>query len=233
MLCAMNGFRVGRVLRAVRLHLRLSQRSIADKAQVSQSVYSRAERGELEGMTIRSLDLIATALGGVLLIDVRFRGGMGDRLVDAAHAALVDLVVGVLGSAGWRVELEFGFNIFGERGSVDILAWHAATRTLLIVEVKSRFTDLQSMLLSLARKIRLVPDVARKELGWDPLTVARIVVANGSTENRSILAKHAATFDSALPARSVAIRTWLRAPRGPIAGVWLVSPEAARSRRAA
>jgi hypothetical protein len=144
--------------------------------------------------------------------------------VDAAHAAIVDLVVGVLGKAGWRVELEFGFNVFGERESVDILAWHAATRTLLIVEVKSRFTDLQAMLLSLARKIRLVPDVAREELGWDPLAVGRIVVVNGSTERRSILAKHAATFDAALSARSVAIRTWLRAPSGPIAGVWLISP---------
>ena len=224
MLSAMNLSRVGLVLRAVRLHLRLSQQSIADKAKLSQSVYSRAERGELQGMTIGAVDRIVAALGGVLLLDVRFRGGMGDRLADAAHAALVDLVVGVLGRADWRVELEFGFNVFGERGSVDILAWHAATRTLLIVEVKSRFTDLQAMLLSPARKLRLVPAAARKELGWDALAVGRIVVAYGTTENRSVIARHAATFDAALPARSVAIRSWLRAPAGPIAGVWLVAP---------
>jgi transcriptional regulator with XRE-family HTH domain len=214
----------------------LSQQSIADKAHVSQSVYSRAERGELDGMTIASLDRIASALGGVLLLDVGFRGGMGDRLADAAHAALVDLVVGVLARAGWRIELEFDFNVFGERGSVDVLAWHAATRTLPIVEVKSRFTDLQAMLLSLARKMRLVPEVARKELGWGALAVGRIVVAYGTTENRSVLARHSAMFDASLPARSVAIRAWLRAPSGPIAGVWLVAPEtvqAVRERRTA
>jgi transcriptional regulator with XRE-family HTH domain len=208
----------------------MSQQSVADKADVSQSVYSRAERGEVDGMTIASLDRIVSALGGALLLDVSFRSGMGDRLTDAAHAALVD-VVGVLGRAGWRFELEFGFNVFGERGSVDILAWHAATRTLLIVEIKSRFTDLQAMLLSLARKMRLVPDIARKELDWDALVVGRFVVAYGTTENRSVVAKHAAMFDASLPARSVAIRTWLRAPSGPIAGVWLVASETVRAVR--
>lgn len=230
MLRPMNGPRVARLLRAIRLHLRLSQQSIADRAHVSQSVYSRAERGELDGMTLGSLDRIVSALGGKLLLEVRFRGGMGDRLVDAAHAALVDLVVGVLGRSGWRIELEFGFNVFGDRGSVDILAWHAATRTLLIVEVKSRFTDLQAMLLSLARKVRLVPDIARKELGWDALAVGRVVVAYGTTENRSIMAAHSSTFDTAFPARAVAIRRWLRGPNRPISGVWLVSREAVQSR---
>ena len=179
-------------------------------------------------MTIGALDRIASALGGSLFIDVRYRGGLGDRLLDGAHAALVDRAVGILRRADWLIELEFGFNLFGDRGSVDILAWHATTRTLLIVEVKSRFTDLQAMLLSLARKLRVVPDLARRDLGWDPLSVARIVVAFGTTENRSILSKHAAIFDAALPERSLAIRRWLQAPNGPIAGVWLVSRDAMR-----
>ncbi|HEV8281539.1 MAG TPA: helix-turn-helix domain-containing protein [Candidatus Limnocylindrales bacterium] len=228
----MNASRLGRFLRAIRVHQRLSQQAIADRAGISQSVYSRAERGDLEGMTIGSLDRVTSALGGSLSLDVRYRGGLGDRLLDAAHAALVDRVVGVLARADWLTELEFGFNVFGDRGSVDVLAWHLATRTLLIVEVKSRFTDLQAMLLSLARKLRVVPDVARTELGWDALTVARIVVAPGTTENRSILSQHAAMFDVALPARALAIRRWLQAPSGPIAGVWLVSMDAMSRGRA-
>jgi transcriptional regulator with XRE-family HTH domain len=215
--------RIGRVLRAIRLHEGQSQREVAARAGVSQSVYSRAERGELVGMTLGSLDRVAEALGASLSLDIRYRGGIGDRLVDAAHAALVNHVVAVLRSTGWHVELEFGFNVFGERGSVDILAWHAATRTLLIVEVKSRFTDLQAMLLSLARKLRLVPEVARRERGWNALDVARIVVAYGTHENRSILAAHASSFAVALPERAVAIRRWLRSPNGGVAGIWLVS----------
>lgn len=229
MLSDMNALRVGRVLRAVRLRSGLTQQAVANKAGVSQSVYSRAERGELAGLRVSSLDRIATALGANLSIEVRYRGGLGDRLVDAAHAALVNHIVGVLRATGWLVELEFGFNVFGERGSVDILAWHAASRSLLIVEVKSRFTDLQAMLLSLARKLRLVPDVVRQERGWDPLAVGRVVVAYGTTANRSILASHPAMFEASLPSRSLAIRRWLRAPSGPLAGVWLVSRDAVNS----
>ena len=192
-------------------------------------MYSRAERGELAGLTVGSVDRIATALGANLSVEVRYRGGLGDRLVDAAHAALVNYVVGVLRATGWLVELEFGFNVFGERGSVDILAWHAASRWLLIVEVKSRFTDLQAMLLSLARKLRLVPDVVRQLRDWDSLTVGRVVVAYGTTANRSILARHAAMFEASLPSGSLAMRRWLRVPSGPIAGVWLVSRDAVDS----
>ena len=219
---------MGRVLRAIRLDQRLTQQAVAGRAGLSQSVYSRAEHGDLAGMTLGNLDRIVEALGAGLSIDVRYRGGLGDRLADAAHAALVDYVVGILRGAGWMIELEFGFNVFGERGSVDVLGWHADTRTLLIVEVKSRFTDLQAMLLSLARKVRLVP--ARDQLGWSPDHVARIVVVHGTTESRSVVARHAAIFDSAFPARSMDVRTWFRAPAGSIAGIWLVSREALRAR---
>lgn len=221
----MNTHRIGRVLRAIQLDQRLTQRAIADRAGISQSVYSRAEHGEVVGMTVASLDRLVEALGASLSIDIRYRGGLGDRLADAAHASLVEYVVGILRAFGWTIELEFGFNVFGERGSVDILGWHAASRTLLIVEVKSRLTDLQAMLLSLARKIRLVPGVAREQRAWHPAAVARVVVTYGTTGNRSILRRHAQIFGATLPARSAKVRAWIRAPEGAIAGIWLVSPE--------
>jgi transcriptional regulator with XRE-family HTH domain len=226
----MNAARMGRVLRGIRFHQGLSQRAVAKRAGVSQSVYSRAERGDVEGMTLGSLDRLAEALGASLHLDIRYRGGLGDRLADASHARLVDIVVKFLRAVGWLVELEFGFNVYGERGSVDVLAWHAPTRTLLIIEVKSRFTDLQSMLFSLSRKLRLVPALVRNELHWDAAVVGRVVVAYASHGNRSVVAAHAAMFDAVLPARSMAVRKWLRAPRGPMAGVWLVSPETVRRR---
>ncbi len=133
---------------------------------------SRAERGLVAAMRVDVVDRIVRALGGALYLDVRYQGGTTDRLLDRAHAALVDHVVGVLRS-DWDIVVEYTFNRFGERGSVDVLAWHAQTRTLLIVEVKSAFTDLQAMLASLGRKLRLVPDVVREDRGWDPLAVGR------------------------------------------------------------
>jgi hypothetical protein len=200
---------------------------------MSQSMYSRAEEGDIRGMTVGSLERIVEAMGASLAIEIRFRGGLIDRLIDARHASLVEFVVSVLGRAGWLIEIEFGFNVYGDRGSVDILGWHAATRTLLIVEVKSRFTDLQAMFLSLARKVRLIPDVVRKELGWDPLVVSRLIAVDGTHGNRTILRQHASTFDATFPERSIAIRRWLRRPSGPIAGVWLISHDAVQCRASA
>jgi hypothetical protein len=147
--------------------------------------------------------------------------------VDAAHAALVEIIVGVLRRYRWEVDVEFTFNFFGDRGSVDVLGWHPATRTLLIIEVKSRFTDLQAMLVSLARKLRVVPDAAREDRGWDATHIGRIVVAYGSAENRAVLARYASTFDAALPARANEIRRWLRHPEGALSGVWLMSRDVA------
>jgi transcriptional regulator with XRE-family HTH domain len=214
---------VGRSLRAIRFHLRLTQAEVAARAGISQSVYSRAESGRLEGMTVGALDRIAAELGANLVVGLRYGGGLADRLVDSAHATLVEFVVGFLRDRSWQVELEFSFNVFGERGSVDILGWHAPTRTRLIIEVKSRFTDLQAMLLSLSRKLRLVPAVARDEVGWDATSVGRVIVAYGTAENRSVLDGHRAIFDASFPARAREVRRWLAEPSGPIAGVWLVS----------
>ena len=124
---------------------------------------------------------------------------------------------------GWEVVVEFGFNHYGDRGSVDVLAWHSATRTLLIVEVKSILTDLQATFTSLATKVRVVPMLARRDLGWDVRSVARLVVMPGTTANRTTVARHQATFDVAFPHRMPTIRTWLRRPSGSLAGLWLLS----------
>jgi DNA-binding XRE family transcriptional regulator len=229
----MDAARLGRVLRAVRLHLGLTQREVAGRAGVSQSVYSEVERGESARLKLGTVDRIATSLGASLSVEVRYQGGLADRLVDRAHAALVEVVVGVLRHAGWQVEVEYSFNVFGERGSVDVLAWHATTRTLLIIEVKSRFTDLQALLLSFGRKLRLVPEVARRELGWDALAVGRVVVASGSAGNRAIVARHPSIFMTSLPARAHEIRRWVRDPAGPIAGVWFVSNDVVPTRATA
>jgi transcriptional regulator with XRE-family HTH domain len=226
----MDGRRVGRVLRAVRLHKRLRQRDVAQAAGVSQSVVSRAERGLLTRVSLAQLDEIARILDITLSIDARWNRGIADRLVDAGHAAIVEAVVRELQRLGWTVTVEYGFNHYGDRGSVDVLAWHAATKTLLIVEVKTVLTDLQATFSSLARKVRIVPMLVRRELGWDAQVVGRLLVLPASHGNRTAVSHHAATFDSLLPARMPGIRSWLRQPAGPLAGVWFLTTSPAATR---
>ena len=45
-------------------------------------------------------------------------------------------MVRLLVAAGWEVVPEATFNEFGERGSIDILAFHPKHGALLVVEVK-------------------------------------------------------------------------------------------------
>lgn len=66
--------------------------------------------------------------------------------MDEAHAQLVELVVAVLRATGWEVAVEVSFSISGERGAIDILAYHRATGIVLVVEVKSVVPDSQALL---------------------------------------------------------------------------------------
>jgi transcriptional regulator with XRE-family HTH domain len=219
---------VARLLVAVRREKRLRQSDVARLAGVSQTVISRAERGRVDGMTLGVLDRIADALEVDIRLEARWRGGVGDRLIDREHAGLVEQVVKVLRREGWDVRVEFTFNRYGERGAVDVLAYHASARVLLIIEVKSRLTDLQGFLASFGRKVRIVPDLARQELGWDATAVGRLLVVTGSSYNRTLVDRHRAIFDVSFEGRAGDVRRWLRSPSGPLSAIWFISSDATR-----
>jgi hypothetical protein len=134
-------------------------------------------------------------------------------LLDEAHAAVVDLVVSRLRSAGWATVVEASFAIEGERGAIDVLGWHAATGSVAVVEVKSVIPDVQAMISTLDRKARLAPIVAR-ERGWRCGPVARFLfVAEARTARRRV-SRHAAIFDAAFPVRGREAQAWLERPNG-------------------
>jgi transcriptional regulator with XRE-family HTH domain len=83
-------------LRSIREHLGKTQSEVAQAAGVSQGAVSRSERGLVGALPVDVVDRIVAALGASLYLDVRYRGGAGDRLLDRAHAALVDHVVATL-----------------------------------------------------------------------------------------------------------------------------------------
>ena len=173
-------------------------------------------------LPVEVVDRIVAALGASLFLDIRYQGGMA---IDCSIACMPpsSTTSSQRSASDWEVVVEYTFNQFGERGSVDVLAWHAPTRTLLIVEVKSAFTDLQAMLLSLGRKLRLLPDIVRRDRGWDPVAVESVVVVAGTTSNRGSSPQHRAVFDVSFPARAREIRRWLARPVRADRGVWFVS----------
>ena len=97
---------------------------------MSASEISRIERGAAHRAPIRTLERILEALGARLYVRVQWRGEELDRLLDHDHALIVERMLALLALDGWTAIPEATFQVGGERGSIDILAWHGATGTL-------------------------------------------------------------------------------------------------------
>ena len=162
-------------------------------------------------MVVRTLDRVATALGARLIVRLDWNGEALDRLLDAAHAALVETLGARFAALGWTIEPEVTFAIEGERGSIDLLAWHAPTRTLAVIEVKSVVPDVQGMLAALDRKVRLAGRIAGTR-GWRPRMVGRVLVIGDTRTSRRRIAAHQTVFDARFPDRFVTMRGFVRDP---------------------
>ncbi|HEX5826025.1 MAG TPA: hypothetical protein VFY23_00770 [Candidatus Limnocylindrales bacterium] len=163
---------------------------------------------------------------------IRWRAGDLDRLLDEGHAGLVGAMVTMLAELGWEVLPEVTFSEWGERGSVDILAWHAATRTLLVVEVKTEIVSAEETLRRHDVKARLGPAMGVARFGARPRAVAKLlVVAEGST-NRRRVERLAPVLDVSYPLRSDRVRAWLSEPDGTMAGLLVASVPRAAGRPA-
>lgn len=214
----MDAIRFGADVRLLRKRRRWTQEHLASEAGVSRWAVAEVEAGRGARLAARDLIRIVTALGGYLSIRIHFQGEGLDRLRDRRHATLVDTLVERLRTDGWEVATEVSFSVYGERGSIDILAFDPITGTLLIVEVKTVVPDIGGMLATIDRKVRLAPELARAR-GWDVRSVARLLVLPEASTVRRRIADHEATFQNAFPARNVEVNRWLRAPLGPMSGL--------------
>ena len=219
----MDPIRIGGDIRLLRRRKRWTQARLADEADVPRWVVIAIETGRADRIIPRRLLKVVAALGGRLSVRVLFQGEGMDRLRDRHHAALVEWLVHLLRERGWLVATEVSFNVYGERGSIDVLALHPTTGALLVVEVKSVVPDVGGMLMTLDRKVRLARQIAEKQLGWKVETVSRLLLLPEHRTARRRVAEHASTFDATFPARNVAVRRWLRVPSGVLEGL-LFSP---------
>ena len=151
-------------------------------------------------------------------------------MLNARHSELHELVARWFAAElpEWVLAPEVSFAIYGERGVIDILAWHEPTRSLLVIELKTAIADVNELLGTADRKRRLAAQVAR-ERGWDPLTVSQWLIVADTRTNRRRLDAHLAVIRNAFPAGTWAIRRWLRRPRDTIAAVTVWANQQPRS----
>jgi transcriptional regulator with XRE-family HTH domain len=215
----MEDVRLGSVVRILRRRRGLTQAGFARAAGVSPALVSRLERGDIDRTDLRFLRRAFAALDARIDLVPRWRGADLDRLLDADHAALTEVLVRRLSSLpAWIIHPEVTFSIFGERGSIDIIAWHPGRSALLIIEVKSAIGDVGGRVRQVDRYRRLARDIAR-ERRWTPAVVAVwVVVADGRTARRR-LAEHRATLRRAFPADGHMMEQWLHSPDRELSGL--------------
>jgi transcriptional regulator with XRE-family HTH domain len=215
--------RVGKALRALRIRLGLRQADVADRVGISQSGVSLIERGRIGRVPLANVARVADALEAELVVFVRWRGGELDRLLDARHASLAESFSVLLGRLGWEIRAEVSYSEYGERGSIDLLAWHPPTRTLLVIEIKTELTSIEETFRRHDQKVRLAAVIAKKRFGWQARWVGRMLVLPDETTARRRVHRYDGLFRRTYPTRGRALRDWMRNPSGPCAGLLFLS----------
>jgi transcriptional regulator with XRE-family HTH domain len=218
-----NGHRIGRAIRALRHRRDWTQAVLGRRAGCSHSVISRLERGNLKACSLARLDRILDVLDARLVAYVDWRGGELDRLLDADHALLQERLALRKADAGaWQSAQEVTYNHFGERGSIDDLAFDPTTGTLVVSELKTGIYDTGGMLMKLDQKARLARDVAAR-FGWAVARVVCCLVIADTRTNRRRVAQHGALF-ARFDCRGHTAVAWLRDPRAEVGGLLLFIP---------
>jgi transcriptional regulator with XRE-family HTH domain len=215
--------RLGQSLRVLRRRAAIRQVDLAAAAGVSRRTVGRIELGDAAELTIATVREVLSAADARLRVTATWNGASLDRLLDERHAALVERALRHLRRYGWRTEVEVTFSEYGERGSIDILAGHDATRTALIAEVKSAIGSIEETNRVLDVKVRLAPNVILQRFEWRAATVSRVLIVPEGSTVRRVIAAHEVTLASAYPARGRAVRRWLRRPEGQLRGIWFLS----------
>lgn len=175
-----------RACRDTRLALDLTQQAVADRAGVTRSYIARLERGDANP-SIARVQVIAQALG--LDVDLAIRRPTiigGPRVRDAVHARCSAHVARRSISHGWEVAREIEIVHRRSHGWIDLLAFDPRSRTLLVVEVKTRLDDLGAVERQLGWYERAAWDRVR-ELGWEPRRVRSWVLVLASEEVERVL----------------------------------------------
>jgi transcriptional regulator with XRE-family HTH domain len=210
----MNDLAVGTLFRAIRIRRGMRQEDVAEAAGVSRWWVSRVEQGHLGGLPLDRLRALADVLEIRLELVASWRGADGARIVNERHSRMHELVAARLAAMpGWEYATEVTFSEWGERGVIDILAWHAASRTLLVIELKTEIPDPAGLVAQVDRYRRLAGEVGRAR-GWNPLVVATWVLVAESDLNRGQLARHQVMLRNAFPLDGRFLRRWLRDPAG-------------------
>jgi transcriptional regulator with XRE-family HTH domain len=194
-----------------RISLDLTQQQIAARVGVSRSYIAKVELGQTDP-PLTMVDRIAEALGLDVSLDIRqpvFHGG--PRVRDSVHARCSAYVDRHLRALGWATAREVEIVHGRSHGWIDLLAFDQRTRTLLIIEIKTRLDDPGALERQLGWYERMAWQPARR-LGWRPTRVVSIVLALASDGVERVVRAHRDLLAMAFPRRAHEVAGCLEDP---------------------
>jgi transcriptional regulator with XRE-family HTH domain len=185
---------VGAAIASIRDEIGWTQEALAASVGRTQGWISRVENGRIEDLTFSAADSLLGALGARLVVDVD-APYLGDRRRqrEPAHSRMAAHVTTRLVRSSWDVATEVEVGGDRSRGWIDLLACHASTGVLLVIELKTEIHDLSAIQRSLGWYQREAWRAARR-LGWRPrkaigclLLLATEANDIRSAENRDVM----------------------------------------------
>jgi transcriptional regulator with XRE-family HTH domain len=205
--------RIARELIAARAVAGLTQRQVARRARVSQSLVSRAESGSTVP-TLHVMRRLAAASGHDLV--VRLYPADGVRLRDSGRLQVAELILAAA-STSWRIRLEVPVSVAPDRRAFDmVLDGHAGT---VAIEVERALLDFQGQL----RAAQLKRTALAERSGQ---SVSLVIAVLDTRRNRAAVLAHRPLLGTALPIPSRRVWGCLRSgtPVGGDGLMWVRVP---------
>ncbi len=205
--------RIARELIAARAVAGLTQRQVARRARVSQSLVSRAESGSTVP-TLHVMRRLAAASGHDLV--VRLYPADGVRLRDSGRLQVAELILAAA-STSWRIRLEVPVSVAPDRRAFDmVLNGPAGT---VAIEVERALLDFQGQL----RAAQLKRTALAERSGQ---SVSLVIAVLDTRRNRAAVLAHRSLMRTALPIPSRRVWGCLRSgtPVGGDGLMWVRVP---------
>lgn len=199
--------RIGRGLRRARIGSGRLQREIAGRAGISQSFYSRIERGFGSHVSLETLAACAIACDTQLAAFLEALPG-ASLPHDIEHVRRQQAVIALAVHGGWHAMPERPIDPDARRSrSIDVMLERTARREVTVVEIVDLITDAGATFRGHSDKVHAM----RREAGpnWE---VAGLLVVRGTRRNRDLVQALRNVIVARYPARSVA---WLAALQDP------------------
>lgn len=212
----MDDQRLGATVRLLRRRRGWRQADLGSAAGISRGTVSLLERGHFESVTIGMMRRISAAIDLRIDLVPRWRGAEVDRMLGRRHSLLHEAFARHLDAhPAWTFRPEVSYSIYGERGVIDMLAWHADRAMLLVVEFKTELVDVNDLIGTMDRRRRLAIQIGR-EAGWVAAAASSLVVLVDSRTSRRRAAEHRTVLRAAFPSDGRHLAGWLRDPAQPV-----------------